>query len=141
MADDITIFRGMTMKGVKKYLFIMAALAAVFGFVACDNDEEEDNIVAVYTATVTEDGIAETETMTFYGDNTFLATSSAMSITVTVMVGTYKGDPSKDGRIIMTIEKIINDDLVLVDVMVPMSVTVWSLGGKCTIDDMVFTRM
>lgn len=128
------------MKGIKKYLFIMAALAAVFGFVACDNDEEEDNIVAVYTATVMEDGIAVTETMTFYGDNTFLVTDSAMSITVTEVVGTYKGDPSKDGRIIMTIEK-MNDDGVLVDVMVPISMTVWSLGGKCTIYDTVYTRM
>lgn len=129
------------MKGVKKYLFIMAALAAVFGFVACDNDEEEDNIVAVYTATMTEDGIAMLVTMTFYGDNTFLATYTVMSITVTGMVGTYTGIPSKDGRIIMTIEKMINDDLVLVDVMVPISMTAWSLGGKFTIDDMVFTRM
>lgn len=129
------------MKGIKKYLFIMAALAAVFGFVACDNDEEEDNIVAVYTATMTEDGIAMLVTMTFYGDNTFLATYTVMSITVTGMVGTYTGIPSKDGRIIMTIEKMINDDLVLVDVMVPISMTAWSLGGKFTIDDMVFTRM
>lgn len=128
------------MKGIKKYLFIMAALAAVFGFVACD-DEEEDNIVAVYTATMTEDGIAMLVTMTFYGDNTFLATYTVMSITVTGMVGTYTGIPSKDGRIIMTIEKMINDDLVLVDVMVPISMTAWSLGGKFTIDDMVFTRM
>ncbi|MDE7140246.1 MAG: hypothetical protein K2O09_05770 [Treponemataceae bacterium] len=128
------------MTGIKKYLFIMAALAAVFGFVACGNDEEEDNIVAVYTATMTEDGIAVTETMTFYGDNTFLVTDSAMSITVTEVVGTYTGDPSKDGRIIMTIEK-INDDGILVDVMVPISMTVWSLGGKCTIYDVVYTRM
>lgn len=129
------------MTGIKKYLFIMAALAAVFGFVACDNDEEEDNIVAVYTATMTEDGIAMLVTMTFYGDNTFLATYTVMSITVTGMVGTYTGIPSKDGRIIMTIEKMINDDLVLVDVMVPISMTAWSVGGKFTIDDMVFTRV
>ncbi|MDE6735917.1 MAG: hypothetical protein K2J50_00255, partial [Treponemataceae bacterium] len=67
-------------------------------------------------------------------------TDSAMSITVTEVVGTYTGDPSKDGRIIMTIEK-INDDGVLVDVMVPISMTVWSLGGKCTIYDTVYTRM
>lgn len=99
------------MKGIKKYFFIMAALAVVFGFVACGNDEEEDNIVAVYnTATMTEDGIAMLVTMTFYGNNTFLVTYTTMSITMTGMVGTYTGDPSKDGRIIMTIEKMVNDD-------------------------------
>ena len=38
------------MKGIKKYLFLLAALAAVFGFVACSDDDDDDGpaTVAVY---------------------------------------------------------------------------------------------
>lgn len=38
----------MQMKSIRKILFVMAALAAVFGFVACSNDDDEPSTVAVY---------------------------------------------------------------------------------------------
>lgn len=55
------------MKSIKKYLFIMMALAAVFGFVACSDEDDDDRESVVY---MTKDGLS---TITIYDDYSFVA--------------------------------------------------------------------
>ncbi len=53
------------MKSIKKYLFIMMALAAVFGFVACsDDDDDRDSVVY--------EDASGYNAFTFYDDDTFV---------------------------------------------------------------------
>ena len=96
----------MSMKGIKKYLFLLAALAAVFGFVACSDDDDDDGpaTVAVYKAEVT----GSTQTATFFDDGTFLVEAIIPQVgTTEIAVGTYKdGDPAADGEITLTYTKL-----------------------------------
>ena len=87
------------MKSIKKLLFVMAALAAVFGFVACSDDDDDDNDdgpskVAVYTG----EGISGLSyVITFYDDGTFKNVFTAEGVgSGTAATGTYKGDVTKD---------------------------------------------
>lgn len=95
------------MKSIKKYHFIMAALAAVFGFVACSEKDDDPSTVAVYEA---EDG---SETITFFDDDTWVVTRKK----TTVAAGTYAGgDPSKNGSFLITMTKTLYNDENLIDV-------------------------
>lgn len=88
------------MKGVKKYLFLMAVVAALFGFVACSSDDDGASEVAVYAS--------DEETLTFYDDGTFKVVEDGKK---TVATGTYTGDVTKntgDGnKVTATIKKMV----------------------------------
>ena len=83
------------MKSIKKLLFVMAALAAVFGFVACSNDDDDDpETVAVYTG---KDGDNLSYVITFYDDGTFKNVLTIKGVASgNVATGTYNGDVTKD---------------------------------------------
>ena len=76
------------MKGIKKYLFLMAVVAALFGFVACSSDDDGASKVAVYAS--------DEETFTFYDNNTFKNVDTIKGKKYTLATGTYKGDVTKD---------------------------------------------
>ena len=144
------------MKSIRKILFVMATLAAVFGFVACSNDDDEPSTVAVYEYKETwpaEDGTTEcsdTYTVTFYDDNTYTVTSVGKddedSWNHTMQKGVYTGDPSKDGTIKMTAKKVDwGDNGELIDVpeedkenYTDIEITI--SGGKATIDGDEYTK-
>ncbi|MCH5290847.1 MAG: hypothetical protein J1D88_03685 [Treponema sp.] len=96
------------MKGVKKYLFLMAVVAALFGFVACSNDDDGASKVAVYAS--------DEETLTFYDDGTFKVVEDG----ITVSTGTYTGDVTKNtgvsNEVTATIKKWRNEDGKLVNI-------------------------
>ena len=98
----------------------MVVPAAVFGFVACSDDDDGSSVVAVYEYKETwtaEDGTTEcsdTYTAFFYNDGTFIVTSvgndDEESWNYIEWTGTYTGDPSKDGTIKMTVTKMAGWD-------------------------------
>ena len=94
------------MKSIKKYLFIMAALAAVFGFVACSDDDDDPSAVATYKATYS----SYTILVTFLDDGTWSQTSEYLGKNKTTMAeGTYRGDPSVDnGKVYITPTKYLS---------------------------------
>ena len=102
------------MKSIKKYLFIMAALAAVFGFVACSDEDDEPSTVAEYKATYS----SYTLLVTFLDDGTWSQTSEYLGNNKTTMAaGTYRGDPSADnGKVYITPTKHLNSDNKLTEI-------------------------
>ena len=103
------------MKSIKKLLFVMAALAAVFGFVACSNDDDGPSTVAVYEMKYTGYYDDTTQTLTFYDDDTFswvvkVTDYKGKSQSAPFMKGTYTGDPSKDGKITITATKMYDEE-------------------------------
>ena len=96
------------MKGVKKYLFLMAVVAALFGFVACSSDDGGASEVAVYTRPtyMLYDDVSCAETLTLYDNGTFetvaivKGTTDKGATTVDeeyiIATGTYEGDVTKD---------------------------------------------
>lgn len=114
-------FKGMTMKGIKKYLFMLMALAAVFGFVACsDDDDDDDGLVAVYVMQKNgkyEDGsdYISKSTFYFYSDGSFERygywwDEEDGDDTYPQDKGTYTGKPAEDGEITVTVTHIVDDD-------------------------------
>ncbi|MDE5614538.1 MAG: hypothetical protein K2I74_07845 [Treponemataceae bacterium] len=104
------------MKSIKKYLFIMAALAAVFGFVACSDDEDETPYpVAVYE-TVSYSGYNISNphyTVTFFSDNTWVQTTKDQQIRAT---GIYMGFPAaSEGDIYLTPTR-YSENGILIDI-------------------------
>ena len=85
------------MKSIKKFLFVMVALATALAFVSCNNDDDPST-VAVYKGL--EDGA--TVTITFYDDDTWKFVAEYEGEVVGSGSGTYKGDPTKDGKITVT---------------------------------------
>lgn len=143
------------MKSIRKILFVMAALAAVFGFVACSNDDDDGpSAVAVYECKdMWKEGDVECYniyTVTFYDDNTYTVTSVGKddedSWNYTVQKGVYTGDPSKDGTIKMTAKKVDwGDNGELIDVpeedkkyYTDIEITI--SGGTTTIDGDKYTK-
>ncbi len=100
------------MKGIKKYLFIMAALAAVFGFVACSDEDDDPSVVAEYERKET----SVTYMVTFFDDSTWSQAYEYYGKKVTMAEGTYTGDPSKDGKIYITATKYLTDDGKLTEI-------------------------
>jgi len=90
---------------------VLAAVAALgFGFASCSNGNDDGgsgSSLAVYSRT-NSDG--ETETITFYSDNTYAMhiyskeTEDGMTLTTDLDVekGTYTGNPTKDGSVVCT---------------------------------------
>lgn len=98
---------------MKKFAKIMAVFAAIMmalAFAGCNNDDDDDpSTVAVYKTTW---GEAEeiVQLATFYDDNTIVVNLEANNQNVTVMTGTYTGDPSKDGTITLSVTKFFDED-------------------------------
>lgn len=124
------------MKSIKKYLFIMAALAAVFGFVACGDDDP--STVAEYKA----DYYGVTYMVTFLDDDTWSQTVEYRGEKVTMAEGTYQGDPSTDGKIYITATKSLNTDEKLTEVPKDYrrEVTITIASKKFTYDFITYTR-
>ena len=142
-----TIFKGMTMKGIKKYLFMLMALAAVFGFVACSDNDDDDYVplpVAVYKANVTEYGDTGAYTLTFLSNGSFTIYESwtdedyPYPETYLTYMGTYTGNPAEDAEIGMTITHILYEYDFLTPVPEEMKeylsdIKVTISGGKFTL--------
>lgn len=112
---------------MKKFLKTLAVLAAVaalgFGFASCsDSDDDDDggsgSALVAYSGTDSND---ETYTISFYSDNTYTmhmySKSTALGIAVTMNLdvekGTYTGDPTKDGTVVGTSEKGVEETKML----------------------------
>lgn len=124
------------MKSIKKYLFIMAALAAVFGFVACSDEDDDPSTVAVYE---TEDG---SETITFFDDDTWTVTRKVYGKETTIAAGTYAGgNPSKNGSFLITMTKMLyNENLIDVPLVQQEPEEVSVISGKTVIHHTTYIR-
>lgn len=120
------------MKSIKKYLFIMAALAAVFGFVACGDDDP--STVATYK------DITGIETVTFLDDDTWSVSGEVLGNKMTLAEGTYTGDPAKDGTITITMTKWMGADGEMEDIPNAPAEKVTISGGKMLYDHTSYTR-
>lgn len=136
------------MRGIRKVLFVMAALAAGFGFVACSNGDDDSSsgggssssVVAVYKD-------ENATTARFYGNGTFEAVMEIPDISYTEKEasGTYTGDPSQDGDITMTYEFIDGYEsnkswYDAAGIELNKAVSVKIENGKCEILGNVYTR-
>lgn len=143
------------MKGIKKYLFMLMALAAVFGFVACSDDDDDDgpSKVAVYVGQEEpEEGgnYISKSTFYFYSDESFERygywwDEEDGDDTYPQAKGTYTGEPAKDGEITITITHIVDDDDKWVPVPEEMKeyypdkkITI--SGGTFTYNDMKYVK-
>lgn len=101
------------MKKFLKTLAVFAAVAALgFGFASCSDDDDGSGggsgSALVAFSRINSDG--ETETISFYSDNTYTmhmySESTALGIALTMDLdgekGTYTGDPTKDGTVVGT---------------------------------------
>lgn len=104
------------MKKLAKIMAVFAAIMMALAFAGCNNDDDDDpSTVAVFKATEEYDGVTVTELVTCYDDNTFVITAEANGEKVTLMTGTYTGDPTKDGALTISLTKMADDDGKLVD--------------------------
>ena len=104
------------MKKLAKIMAVFAAIMMALAFAGCNNDDDDEpSTVAVYKATEEYDGVTVTELVTCYDDNTFVITAEANGEKVTLMTGTYTGDPTKDGALTISLTKMADDDGKLVD--------------------------
>ena len=104
------------MKKLAKIMAVFAAIMMALAFAGCNNDDDDDpSTVAVFEATEEYDGVTVTELVTCYDDNTFVITAEANGEKVTLMTGTYTGDPTKDGALTISLTKMVDDDGKLVD--------------------------
>ena len=141
MAGNISIFRRMQMKSIKKLIFVLAALTAVFGFVACSDDDDEPSTVAVYEESYTESGVAYTETITFLDNGTFKNVGTIGGKSYTFATGTYKGDVKKDtsdsNKVTFTVEKMMYLDLKLYSLKDYAEKIASSMAGLVTADEII----
>ena len=89
------------------FIALLLTTALFFGFAGCSSDSDDDDdstttnntttTVAVYKGTWT----SGTATVTFLSDGTF----SWEVNSITVLTGTYSGNPAADGTLSMTIKK------------------------------------
>lgn len=114
------------MKLFSKVAVLAAALMVVSVFTGCKNAEDEGaGVVAVYKgypSKIQEKAVissvdarkADVPTdkpyanLTFYDDDTFNVTLLVAEEEPEIAVGTYSGDPSKDGKIKVEVEKMAN---------------------------------
>ena len=104
------------MKKLAIFMAVFAAIMMALALAGCNNDDDDEpSTVAVYKATEEYDGVTVTELVTCYDDNTFVITAEANGEKVTLMTGTYTGDPTKDGALTISLTKMADDDGKLVD--------------------------
>lgn len=112
---------------MKKFLKTLAVLAAVaaleFGFASCADDDNggsgTSGSALVAFSRINSDG--ETETISFYSDNTYTMhmysrdteDSRTLTMDLDVEKGTYTGDPTKDGTVVGTSEKGVEETKML----------------------------
>lgn len=156
---------------MKKFFGLVAALLAVslvsFGFVACSDDDDDDPVVINYIVNdvsnaavkatyagvesgTDDDGIAYTAnvTVTFYEDDTWKTDTVASALGVIYMEtdgsGTYTGDPSKDGTIVVKKLKTYSEGEVIQDYSSYASLTSVSTitisDGKFKFESVEFTK-
>lgn len=104
------------MKSIKKFLFVMAALAAVCSFVSCSSDDDDPKTVAVY-----ENIWNSGQSITFFDDGTFKTVQTLSEDKLTSATGTYTGDVTKDtstdNKVTYTIKKRLGgEDLKLLSI-------------------------
>lgn len=99
---------------MKKFLKTLAVFAAVvalgFGFASCADDDDDSGSGSALVAFSRVNSDGETYTISFYSDNTYTmhmySKSAEKGIAVTmdldVEKGTYTGDPTKDGTVVGT---------------------------------------
>ena len=115
------------MRKFAKISAVLAAMVLALAFVGCkDDDDDDDDPSVVTTWYCTEededDGSIVTETLYFYDDNTFKMIMSSEGVNITAATGTYTGDTTKDGNVVITIKKIVkgaledSESMELVDV-------------------------
>lgn len=106
------------MKFFGKIFSVLLAVAALsFGFSSCSDDEEDLKVVATYygvaTGNLDDVPMIVKSTVRFYNSNeytndidmTAVAGATVFSYTGTMELGTYTGDPTKDGTVKMTATK------------------------------------
>lgn len=86
------------MKSIKKFLFVMVALAAALAFVSCNDDDDDDGVVAVYK--FSDDGLSLKITCFDNGKWEMIEDASGAE---PEMWGIYEGDPSNDGEVKITV--------------------------------------
>lgn len=139
------------MKFFGKAISVLLAVAALsFGFSSCSDDEEDLKVVATYygvaTGNLDDVPMIVKSTVRFYNSNeytndidmTAVAGASVYSWTGTMELGTYTGDPTKDGTVKMTATKEYDFDAKkLVDIASADRETenVVISGGKVTEED------
>ena len=91
-------------------------MVLALAFVGCKSDDDDDD-PSVVTAWYykTEDGV--TETVYFYDDGTFKLEATIDSVTMVGATGVYSGDTTKNGKIKITVKKILDEETnALIDV-------------------------
>ena len=115
------------MRKFAKISAVLAAMVLALAFVGCKDDDDDDDddpsVVTTWYCTETdEDGSSATMTLYFYDDSTFKVVDSSEGVNINFATGTYTGDTTKDGNIVITIKKIVkgvlddSESLDLVDV-------------------------
>ena len=104
------------MRKFAKISAVLAAMVLALAFVGCKDDDDDDDDPSVVTTWYCteeddEDGSVITETVYFYDDSTFKVVESSEGVNVTAATGTYTGDTTKDGNVVMTIKKVVKDML------------------------------
>ena len=108
------------MKKFLKTLAVFAAVAALgFGFASCSDDDDGSGSALVAFSRVNSDG--ESETISFYSDNNYAVhiyyeeTNFGVAgiMDLDVQKGTYTGDPTKDGTVVGTSEKGVEETKML----------------------------
>ena len=134
------------MKKLAKIMAVFAAIMMALAFAGCNNDDDDDpSKVAVFKATHEKEGVGTvTKLATFYDDNTIVVNGEAGDKKVTLMTGTYTGDPSKDETIAITVNKLADKNGKLADVPADAKEYLdgdYKIeGGKVTFDGAVYIR-
>ena len=115
------------MRKFAKISAVLAAMVLAIASVGCKDDDDDDDDPSVVTTWYTQevdedDDSVMTETIYFYDDSTFKVVDSSEGVNINFATGTYTGDTTKDGNIVITIKKIVkgvlddSESLDLVDV-------------------------
>ena len=110
------------MKKFLKTLAVFAAVAALgFGFASCADDDDDSGSGSALVAYSSTDSDGKIYTISFYSDNTYTmhmyreTTELGIAVTMDLDVekGTYTGDPTKDGTVVGTSEKGVEETKML----------------------------
>ena len=89
------------MKSIKRYFFVMMAIAAVFGFVAC-SDDDDPTAIAMFKGIEWED-----LAVSFFSDGTFSVVDTDIGM---ITSGMYTDDPTENsGAVEVTVSWVNNE--------------------------------